>query len=251
MAWVGWHLRDRQPRHPLKDRRRSAGPWAGLAAGAALIGLAAVVVSVTVPPAIDAGVVPLERIPALRHRAHGPAAPRRPGRSADAEPVTALPDPETGPPRRLVVPTLHIDARVVPVHRIAGGGLAVPSDPRVLGWWANSAVPGSPVGTVVIDGHVDSAVAGLGALFYLRTLKPGARLTVTGPQGRLTYTVAGLREYPKNQIPEQQLFSQHVAGRLVVITCGGPFDRTSRHYLDNVVAFAVPQTAVATRSGRG
>lgn len=212
----------------------------GLALGLALIGLAAAVVIVTVPRPVDAGVVPQGRIPAVGDRAHSPGGPRQPERSADAAPAVALPDSETGPPQTLAVPALHIDARVVPVHRVKGGGLAVPPDPRVLGWWAESAVPGSPVGTVVIDGHVDSDVAGLGALFYVRTLKPGARLTVTGPQGRLTYMIVGLREYPKDHLPGRQLFTQDVAGRLVIITCGGSFDRTTRSYLDNVVAFAVP-----------
>lgn len=241
MGLAGWHRRGHD-RHSLPGgRRRSAGPWAGLAAGLALTGLAVVVVLVTVPQPIDAGAVPQGSVPALGPRTGSPTDLPHPGRSAIAAPTAAaLSDPETGPPRRLVVPALHIDARVIPVHRIKGGDLAVPSDPHVLGWWVKGAVPGSPVGTVVIDGHVDSAVAGTGALFYLRNLKPGTRLTVTGPQGSLAYTVVGVREYPKDRFPSELLFTQHVAGRLVIITCGGPFDTATRSYLDNVAAFAVP-----------
>jgi hypothetical protein len=31
-----------------------------------------------------------------------------------------------------------------------------------------------------------------------------------------------------------------VAARLVVVSCGGPFDASTGHYLDNIVAYAVP-----------
>jgi hypothetical protein len=116
----------------------------------------------------------------------------------------------------------------------------VPADPLVLGWWVNRAVPGSPVGTAVIDGHVDSAIAGMGALFELRSLKPGARLEVVGPQGSLACTVVAVREYSKKRFPKELLFTQDVAGRLVILTCGGPFDAATHSYLDNVAAFAVP-----------
>jgi hypothetical protein len=34
-----------------------------------------------------------------------------------------------------------------------------------------------------------------------------------------------------------------VAGRLVLVTCGGPFDASTGNYLDNIVAFAVPVAA--------
>ncbi len=250
MGLIGWHLRKHRRSRPSGKQPQPVGPWAGLVAGLALIALAALVVVVTVPRPIDAGSVPQGRIPALGHRARVPAVPPRSRHAADLAPVAALPNPETGPPRRLVVPALRINARVDPVQRIKNGSLAVPSNPRVLGWWARSAVPGSPVGTAVIDGHVDSAVAGLGALFYLHTLKPGARLIVIGPQGRLAYTVVGVREYPKSNFPKDLLFTQHVVGRLVIITCGGPFNEATRSYLDNVVAFAVP-AARGAKSTRG
>jgi hypothetical protein len=31
-----------------------------------------------------------------------------------------------------------------------------------------------------------------------------------------------------------------VAARLVIVSCGGPFDATTGHYLDNIVAYAAP-----------
>jgi len=36
------------------------------------------------------------------------------------------------------------------------------------------------------------------------------------------------------------IFAQDGPARLVLISCGGPFDRTAGSYLDNIVVFAVP-----------
>jgi hypothetical protein len=36
------------------------------------------------------------------------------------------------------------------------------------------------------------------------------------------------------------VFGQQVTPRLVILTCGGPFDAATGHYLDNIVAYALP-----------
>jgi hypothetical protein len=51
--------------------------------------------------------------------------------------------------------------------------LGVPTNPRQLGWWGRRYRPGMPSRSVVIDGHVDSAALGLGALFRFREAPPG------------------------------------------------------------------------------
>ena len=144
-------------------------------------------------------------------------------------------------PRRLTIAQQHVTAAVVPVLADASGNLAVPVDPNTLGWWAGGALPGSPAGTVVIDGHVDSAAAGPGALFELRGIRLGAVVTVSGsPSALVTYRVTGLREYDKNNLPAAEIFVRSGRPRLALITCGGPFDARTRHYRDNLVAYAVP-----------
>jgi hypothetical protein len=61
-----------------------------------------------------------------------------------------------------------------------------------------------------------------------------------GKQTRLRFTVTGVRTYAKEGLPYQQIFDQKVAGRLAIVTCGGPFDASTGNYLDNIVAYAVP-----------
>jgi hypothetical protein len=98
-----------------------------------------------------------------------------------------------------------------------------------------------PSGSVVIDGHVDSATRGLGALFRLREARPGDRLVLMNAAGRATaYKVVARRSYAKVSLPAE-VFARDVGPRLVLITCGGRFDYATRHYANNVVVYAVPR----------
>jgi peptidoglycan hydrolase-like amidase len=54
------------------------------------------------------------------------------------------------------------------------------------------------------------------------------------------YRVVALRAYAKANLPVTAVFGQQVAARLVIVSCGGPFDASTGHYLDNIVAYAVP-----------
>jgi hypothetical protein len=44
---------------------------------------------------------------------------------------------------------------------------------------------------------------------------------------------------PKDRLPND-IHSLKGRERLVLVTCGGPFDEAGGHYLDNVVVTAVP-----------
>lgn len=182
-----------------------------------------------------------------------PSAPRDIG---TIPPVTAPPPALAGPsaaglaptrtaasfvPARVLVPRIGLDAPVVPVTVRPDGLLAVPSDVRTVGWWSAGAPAAAPSGSVVLAGHVDSARQGPGAFFRLRTLQPGDRVILSSAGGRTAaYTVAARRQYPKSALPAGQVFDQDTTPRLVLVTCGGSFDRATRHYSDNVVVYALP-----------
>jgi hypothetical protein len=145
-------------------------------------------------------------------------------------------------PRRLALPTLGVDAPIVPVRTLPNGGLAVPDDSHVLGWWQGGARPGAGRGSVVIDGHVDTAADGPGTLFSLRELRPGDPVVLGTDHGARHYVIAALRSYAKAQLPAE-VFDPSGQPRLVIITCGGSFNKQTRQYSDNVVAYAVPASA--------
>lgn len=147
--------------------------------------------------------------------------------------------PVSGQPQRLTIAAVDIDAPVVPVSVDAQGGLGVPDDVKTLGWWQGGAAPGSTSGTVVIDGHVDSAVQGIGEFFRLEKSTPGDIVRLATTVGVLQYRVVARASYVKAQLPTE-VFARTGAPRLVLITCGGSFDKTTRNYADNIVVYATP-----------
>ncbi len=183
-----------------------------------------------------AGAAAAERVaePAVAQRAVAHRAPRS---SQQASPV------------RLQLPSLGVSARIVPVSVGSAGDLAVPDNPDVLGWWRSGARPGDGRGSVVIDGHIDSATQGLGVFARLQELEPGDPVLTESASGVLRrYWVTGRRQYAKASLPADEIFSQVVRERLVLISCGGRFDEDKGSYSDNVVVFAVPAAGLGNDS---
>ena len=78
-------------------------------------------------------------------------------------------------------------------------------------------------------------------MFYrLRDLGRGDAVRVRRADGRwLRFEVTGTARYAKAEFPTEAVFGP-VTGQVLMITCGGAFDRSSGHYLDNVVVTATP-----------
>ena len=122
------------------------------------------------------------------------------------------------------------------------GVLEVPEDPADVGWWAGGARPGDRSGTLVIDGHVDSATLGVGALGRLSDLRAGDRIMIGTSTGvTLAYRVTALRVLEKAPGLPASLFDRTGPARLVLISCGGPFDEAAKSYLDNIAVVALPE----------
>jgi hypothetical protein len=143
-------------------------------------------------------------------------------------------------PVRLLIPAIGVSAPVLPTGVQADRSLAIPPDPSDVGWWAAGGFPGEPTGAVILVGHINSAVYGPGALLRLQDARPGMVITVMASGQAYRYRVVALRAYAKATLPVTAVFGQQVAARLVVVSCGGPFDASTGHYLDNIVAYAVP-----------
>jgi hypothetical protein len=151
--------------------------------------------------------------------------------------------PASEVPTRIEVPALGISAPVQPsdidtVH----GVLGVPSNIHRTGWWKDGAVPADKTGTVLVAGHVDSATAGAGAFFPLKTtaVQRGQTVIVTTRGGKqYRYRITSVQTMPKPKLPPG-VFTQSGSRKLVLVTCGGPFDQHTHHYVDNVVVTAVP-----------
>jgi Sortase domain len=143
-----------------------------------------------------------------------------------------------GAPSALALPAQKVTAPVVPVGVRADGELEIPDSPATVGWWVGSAPAGSPPArSTVLAGHVDSARTGVGAFAALRDVALGSPVVLTDTFGQQhAYRVTARRTYPKYALP-RSVFS---AAPLVLLTCGGPFDRAAGRYRDNIVVYAVP-----------
>lgn len=211
-------------------------PATALLAGVLLAGGAAAGHTLTGPPDHNFGAVPAAAPASAAVAARQGAASSHRAAAAPAQiPVAAI-----AAPTRLRIHAIAVDAPVVPVGVAAGGTLNIPADPSVIGWWAGGGSPGQPAGTTVLVGHVDNAATGPGALFHLRDMRPGETITLQTGGRTYQYVVRAMRAYAKAGLPAAAIFSQHVAARLAMITCGGPFNPATRHYLDNIIAYAVP-----------
>lgn len=149
-----------------------------------------------------------------------------------------------GYPDRVIVPSLDVDAPVLPITA-PDRTLVPPADPQVLGWWADGAQPGAATGSALVVGH--TVHSGGGALDDLETLGEGDQVLVRstrtedgeGALRTMEYVVETVRVYRKGRLAERaaELFSQEVDGRLVLLTCE---DWDGSRYLSNVVVTALP-----------
>lgn len=142
-------------------------------------------------------------------------------------------------PSTISIPQLGVDAEpIIPVGVMEGGELDVP-DPRIVGWYRGSPVPGAP-GAAVLAAHVN--FDGVPGVFrHLRDLDGGEVVTIGYDDGTMqTFEVTAVELYDKDELPEERVWAKDGDPTLVLFTCGGRFNRAQRSYEDNVVAFARP-----------
>ncbi|WP_262401507.1 sortase domain-bontaining protein [Actinomadura sp. CNU-125] len=91
----------------------------------------------------------------------------------------------------------------------------------------------------MIVGHVDSHASGASVFYRLGALEPGGRVRIDRADGTTAvFTVDAVRRHPKDAFPAAAVYGDTPAPALRLITCGGPFDDGTGHYLDNIVVYA-------------
>jgi LPXTG-site transpeptidase (sortase) family protein len=145
-------------------------------------------------------------------------------------------------PARVTLRRLGIDAPVTGVGiDVRLGLLDVPPNIGSVGWWRDGAAPGSAAGTILLGGHVDSARRGAGAFYALKGARHGDTITLRSGGGTTrSYRVTSVRRVRKAALPTS-IFTRTGERRLVLVTCGGPFDSKIKRYRDNVIVTAVPR----------
>ena len=196
----------RQPGVGLLARRRTA---AVMVCGAfSLAGLTTCAVAVTGlvhdrPAVRDFGVT---SAPDAHPRDTSPTTV--PSRGRSSRPPAADPQFVPGPPTRLQIPVLKVDATVDSVATV-DGQLTVPDDPMTVGWWAGAANLDHARAPLSLTGTSTQPTAGLGAFFHLTALRAGDIVTLTTTGGdQVTYRVTARRFYPKDGAAAEPIRNQ-------------------------------------------
>jgi hypothetical protein len=200
----------------------------------ALLALAAVAGCATASQARTAA-------PAAPSTADGPAAAAQP---AALRELTTGPIMRASPPVRVSIPKFHVSSRLIALGLQRDGSMAVPPDADSVGWFTGAPAPGS-LGPAVLAGHEDWN-GKQGAFARIGQLTTGDEIYVYRLDGSVAvFVVTRVGQYPKNQFPTDAVYGPLDHAGLRLITCGGPYDSRSHHYLDNVIAFANLNKTVA------
>ena len=218
------------------------------ASGVALIGLA---LTTHTPPQLSASTESVELVSVVS--SVEPAAARQlpPVEEDSFKPPTSLsPVPEavdnslslsSSEPVAIDIPAIEVHSEVQYLGLTAQHTLEVPAPGpyyNQAAWYKNSATPGA-TGPAIMLGHVDSAADGPSVFFDLANLRPGDEVLVTRRDGMVAvFAVEAVGQYPKDDFPTELVYGATDHAALRLITCGGTFDRSNRHYRDNVVVFA-------------
>ena len=140
-------------------------------------------------------------------------------------------------PVRILIAAIGVSAPIIPVGLNADRTLQVPVSFSEAGWFTRGPEPGEP-GPAVIVGHVDS-VDGPGVFYHLRALRNGDLIKVVLENGwTARYLVSSHLAAPKNDFPTKVVYRHTEKPTLRLITCDGPFDTATGHYVDNYIVFA-------------
>jgi sortase (surface protein transpeptidase) len=154
-----------------------------------------------------------------------------------SEPETAVErhiDPQ-GEPTRVVIPAIDVDADLVRLGLQADGAMEVP-DFGLAGWYTEGPKPGR-AGPAAITAHVDSR-AGPDVFYRLGDLAVGDQVHVVYESGdTVTFFVESSEQTPKDELPVDAIWPTTNERLLALITCGGEFDRSVRHYRDNLIVY--------------
>lgn len=168
-------------------------------------------------------------------------------------------EPPTPDPTGITIPVIDAHSSLIPLGLVDDCPYSAPpcldapplDEPEQAGWYAgqdpafdgDEYQPGEN-GPAVIAGHVDGygpdGRKGFPGIFArLGELKVDDTVLIDRNDGStLTFRVTAVGSYPKAKFPTEAVYGKTDTPTLRLITCGGSFDPSSGHYVDNEVVFA-------------
>jgi hypothetical protein len=163
--------------------------------------------------------------------------------------VKPSPSPTSTVPASVTISSLSVTRTpVVSESTVSANGLlSAPDDPRQLGWYRLA------TGTTVIIGHI-GLLDGCkfakelpcgpidGALHHIDSMKVGQTLVLTSASGTTQTYVVTVKpaEYGKGSLPAAY-FTAAYNNTVLLMTCGGTFNKATGHYEDNFTVLLKPK----------
>ncbi|MFD6190219.1 class F sortase [Streptomyces sp. NPDC060275] len=166
------------------------------------------------------------------------AAQARTDRAGQAGRGAAAPALPPSPPDRVRIPAIGVDTPLTGLGLTGTGSLDVPpaGKKNLAGWYEAGTTPGER-GTAIVAGHVDNA-EGPAVFYRLGALEKGSAIEIDRRDGGVAvFTVDAVEVYAADAFPDAKVYGAADRPELRVITCGGPYSR-STGYQGNVVVFA-------------
>ncbi|QMU77240.1 class F sortase [Streptacidiphilus sp. PB12-B1b] len=161
-----------------------------------------------------------------------PAVPAPPSSAARTAPALT--------PVSISIPAIGVYHTLLKLGQNPDGTLEVPplSNVAFPGWYRNSPAPGQ-IGPSVIVGHIDGTGGVQGVFYDLGALRPGDTVNISRSDGTVAvFRIDGVNRYPKDAFPTLTVYGNTTNAQLRLITCSGPFDHATQHYLDDTVVYA-------------
>lgn len=159
---------------------------------------------------------------------------------ADAS-IASLAATQPAAPTSLSITSIGLDMRIESVGLAPDSSMEIPESATVAGWYEYGAAPAASQGNTVLAAHVDDARVGLGPFAKLKKLGEGDEVWVADAQGVLHgYTVSAVEQTAKSTVDPALIFARDGDPQLVLVTCGGRWNESTRHYEDNVIVWARP-----------
>ena len=138
-------------------------------------------------------------------------------------------------PVKLIIPSIGVDARVLPMGLTATGNMQAPLTNSDTGWYKYGARPGND-GSAVIDGHLGlSSEAVFGKLDQVGV---GDVISVVDDQGAtISFKVRKTEAYDKGS-DATDIFNSKSGSHLNLITCNGDWEAKQATYSKRLVIFS-------------
>lgn len=143
-----------------------------------------------------------------------------------------------GPPVRITIPKINVDAVLEYVGVDADGEMEEPTEPGNAAWYNSRPLPGE-VGSSVIAGHFGFKDNKPAVFDDLDKLRIGDEIYVKDSKGvNIAFVVQDLRTYHPEQDATDVFGSNDGKSHLNLITCKGAWNESLQSYDSRLVVFA-------------